>query len=64
MRNHGFVDGNKRIGIAVMLILLRLNGVNLSYTQKELVELGFAIVDGSINEEDIKEWIIRPLERN
>ncbi|WP_242831312.1 Fic family protein [Desulfitobacterium dehalogenans] len=25
INNHGFVDGNKRIGIAVMLILLKMN---------------------------------------
>jgi len=25
INNHGFADGNKRIGIAVMLILLKMN---------------------------------------
>ena len=28
INNHGFVDGNKRIGVSVMLLLLKLNDVN------------------------------------
>ena len=30
--NHAFVDGNKRIGVFVMLTTLRLNGITLHYT--------------------------------
>ena len=26
--NHGFVDGNKRVGVAVMLLILRKNGIS------------------------------------
>lgn len=36
IRNHAFVDGNKRIGTHAMLIFLSLNGIELAYTQKEL----------------------------
>ncbi len=35
--NHPFVDGNKRIGTHVMLVFLALNGIELEYSQKELV---------------------------
>ena len=38
--NHGFIDGNKRIGIAAMLLILRKNDIMLRYTQRELIELG------------------------
>lgn len=57
VNNHGFVDGNKRLGVAVMLLLLRLNDVQIRYTQKELVDLGFGIADGSLHEKEINEWI-------
>lgn len=57
VKNHGFVDGNKRIGVSVMLLLLRLNGIKLKYSQNELVNLGLGIADGSIDEKDIKQWI-------
>ncbi|MCR4437381.1 MAG: type II toxin-antitoxin system death-on-curing family toxin [Eubacteriales bacterium] len=61
IKNHGFVDGNKRIGIAVMLLLLQLNNIRIQYTQKELIELGLGIADGSIDEKGIKRWIISHL---
>lgn len=55
--NHPFVDGNKRTGIHVMLIFLELNGVQLDYTQRELVDLGFGIAGGNIFVEDIVNWL-------
>ena len=45
-QNLGFVDGNKRIGMAAMLLILRRNGVLLAYTQEELVALGLAVAQG------------------
>jgi death on curing protein len=29
IENHGFIDGNKRIGVSTMLLLLRLNEIRL-----------------------------------
>lgn len=56
--NHGFVDGNKRIGVAVMSLLCKLNSITLVYTQQELIELGLAVASGNKNEEEIFEWIV------
>ena len=56
-KNHPFVDGNKRIGIFVMLMTLKLNNVKIKYEQKELVSLGLGIADGSIEYSDILIWI-------
>lgn len=56
-RNHAFVDGNKRIGVFTMLMTLELNGVILNFTQKELIELGLSVANGSWNYERIFEWI-------
>lgn len=55
--NHGFVDGNKRIGIAAMLLLLQLNGYNLQYSQQELIDLGLGLAAGNLDENDIQQWI-------
>lgn len=38
IKNHPFLDGNKRIGVHIMLVFLALNNVKLSYTQKELID--------------------------
>ena len=56
-QNHGFVDGNKRIGMAVMLLILRRNGVLLAYTQDELVTLGLEVAQGNADVEDVQKWI-------
>jgi len=57
IKNHAFIDGNKRIGILVMLMTLRLNKINLLYSQNELIVLGLGIADGSIGYDDILNWI-------
>ena len=56
--NHGFVDGNKRIGVATMNLLCKMNGITLVYTQQELIELGLAVASGNGNEEEIFRFII------
>ncbi len=56
--NHPFVDGNKRIGIHVMLIFLELNGIELQYSQNELIELGLEVASSNLSSDDILKWLI------
>jgi death-on-curing protein len=58
INNHGFLDGNKRIGIAVMLLLLKLNDIKIEYSQIELINLGLIIAKSEYSESDIKKWLI------
>lgn len=55
--NHGFVDGNKRIGIMTMLLILRKNGIALRYTQAELICMGLDIAQGNIDVHGVAAWI-------
>ena len=55
--NHAFVDGNKRIGVFVMLMTLKLNHIKLAYTQDELSGLGLDTASGKAEYEDILAWI-------
>ena len=55
--NHPFVDGNKRIGILTMLVCLRLNGVELKFTQEELIDLSLSAASGKLSYEDILNWV-------
>ena len=57
--NHPFVDGNKRIGAHVMLVFLALNGIELSYTQQELIDIIFAVAAARANNTDLLQWIIQ-----
>lgn len=58
IRNHAFVDGNKRIGAHAMLVFLSLNGIELKYTQEELADMVLRIAAGSLQFEDMVHWII------
>ena len=55
--NHAFVDGNKRIGVYVMLSFLELNGIHIEATDKDVVSLGLGVADGSMEQKDILDWI-------
>ncbi len=59
IKNHAFVDGNKRVGVLAMLMTLKLNGVMLRYTQQELIDLGLAAASGTAEYGEILEWILR-----
>jgi len=58
IKNHPFVDGNKRIGILVMITFLELNSISLTYTEDELIALGLGLADGSIGDKMLLDWII------
>ena len=56
--NHAFIDGNKRIGILTMLMTLKLNQVNITYSQEELIELGLSVASGKLKYDEIYNWIL------
>ena len=41
--NHAFVDGNKRIGMYVMLSFLEMNGIHIDPTEEDVVRVGLAV---------------------
>lgn len=58
---HGFVDGNKRIGAAAMLVFLALNGRPLHVPQPDLYALVMDVANGRLEEALAAEWIRRRL---
>lgn len=59
IKNHCMLDGNKRIGTHVMLVFLSLNGIEISYTQKELYEVILDVASDKIGYEDLLNWILQ-----
>ena len=55
--NHAFVDGNKRIGVYVMLIFLEVNGIRLRPSVEDVVRVGLALASGTMSYEELLEWI-------
>lgn len=56
--NHAFVDGNKRIGVYVMLSFLEMNGIRIECTDDELVRVGLSVADGSMQYEELLQWVL------
>ena len=57
IKNHAFIDGNKRIGAHAMLVFLSVNGVETEYTQKELSDIILQIASGENDCSDLLQWI-------
>lgn len=55
--NHAFVDGNKRIGMYVMLTFLEVNGIRIDCTDDDIVEAGLAVASGSMDYEALLAWV-------
>lgn len=58
VKNHPFVDGNKRIGAHIMLVFLALNGVELHHSQAEFSDVILRLAAGEIAAEDLMRWIL------
>ena len=54
--NHAFVDGNKRIGMYVMLTFLEVNGVHLECTNREVADAGLGVASGKMDYEQLLKW--------
>ena len=58
VKNHPFVDGNKRIGAHAMLVFLALNGIELEYTQRELADIILQVAAGKADYDTLFHWVI------
>ncbi len=57
IKNHPFVDGNKRIGTHTMLVFLELNHQELEYADEELIELILGIAASKYDEKHLLLWL-------
>lgn len=55
--NHAFVDGNKRIGVYVMLTFLEAEGIKMNCTNRDVVKLGIGVASGDMKYDEILAWI-------
>ncbi|MBE6087950.1 MAG: type II toxin-antitoxin system death-on-curing family toxin [Clostridium beijerinckii] len=58
IKNHPFLDGNKRIGILAMMVFLDINGIEISCSDEDIIDLGLGVASGKYNAEYMTEWII------
>jgi death-on-curing protein len=55
--NHGFIDGNKRIGHAAMEVLLFLNGTEIHASVDEQERLMLSLAAGELSRLELVEWL-------
>lgn len=55
--NHAFTDGNKRIGMYVMLAFLEMNGIHISPSNDDVIDLGLSVASGRADYEAVLNWI-------
>jgi len=58
VNNHPFVDGNKRIGTYVMLVLLELNGIKADFTDDDIIRIGLELANGNMSDEQLLDMIL------
>lgn len=57
VRNHAFVDGNKRISFLVCLTFLAMNGHSLTAQDDDKITTWLALAEGSLDESALAEWL-------
>lgn len=57
VRNHPFVDGNKRTALVITELFLLLNGAELLASDADCVVTILGLAEGKISESSFAEWI-------
>lgn len=57
IKNHAFVDGNKRTSLLSSMTFLELNGHIFKCSQDELVEFGLKIDNENVSADGIASWL-------
>jgi death-on-curing protein len=55
--NHPFIDGNKRVALAVMYVFLEMNGYRLDAPEVEAVDVMLRLAAGELEEKGLSGWL-------
>lgn len=56
-RNHGYLDGNKRVAFMAMYVFLGLHGWEIETTEPEVVAVMLAVAEGQCDESELEQWL-------
>jgi death-on-curing protein len=57
VRNHPFIDGNKRTGFLVGVLFLELNGFHFTATEESAAQAILSLASGSLDEPALTAWL-------
>jgi len=63
VRNHPFVDGNKRTGFAIGIVFLELNGFDFKASEEDVMQAVFALAAGRLEEAEYTTWLRANIKR-
>jgi len=59
VRNHPFVDGNKRTSVTAALVFLEMNGIEIRASDEALVKTVLAVAEGKLQKGALAEFFRR-----
>ena len=57
VKNHPFVDGNKRAGFLAGIMFLELNGFNFTASEEDVIRTVLALAAGELDEAGYAQWL-------
>lgn len=57
IKNHAFIDGNKRVGFAALVVFLDLHGLRLSAPEEERIRMTQQAAASEITEAEWTRWV-------
>lgn len=57
VRNHPFVDGNKRTGFVIGVLFLELHGFDFKASEEDALQAVMALAAGTLDEARYTEWL-------
>ncbi len=57
VKNHPFIDGNKRTGLLAAIVFLGLNDIAFEFDEAEIVVMIYGLAAGEVPEDAIATWL-------
>jgi len=61
IKNHAFIDGNKRVGLGALVAFLRLNGYRITVDEAEQIEIVLRVASSEMSEAEFTGWVERSI---
>ena len=57
IKNHPFVDGNKRTGVLCAIVFLGLNNITTNFDEPMIVTMVYGLAAGDVTEDEFAAWL-------
>lgn len=57
VKNHPFIDGNKRTGTLCAVVFLGINGLELQFNEPQIVTMILGLAASQVSEVELAQWL-------